>query len=320
MVCLHENCEKFGIQQAETNFYTSNNPLLRKYPVCKKCIEKNVDLSKMSEILGILQQLDYPYSPKAWQEIYDNYPDTALARYLTEIKRNPSTRNLRFSDSEEISERNSRSTDIDIVTDEMRERFGSNFTNDELLAMDKKYRFLQPSFDEQTAMHTEFLISYIKNRVKADMATSDNDVASAKSWGALAEKAATQAGITPTQMQKADLIGGISTFSELTQIIEENADGVIPLLPTFQYRPDDSLDFLLFCYISYARHLEGKPLCKYEDVYSFYDKRKQDYIESTGDPYDIFKHDPTESNRDRIKKFIKMPDEMIDGSVGDKNG
>ena len=81
MVCLHENCEKFGIQQAETNFYTSNNPLLKKYPVCKKCIEKNVDLSKMSEILGILQQLDYPYSPKAWQEIYDNYPDTALARY-----------------------------------------------------------------------------------------------------------------------------------------------------------------------------------------------------------------------------------------------
>lgn len=307
MVCLHENCEKFGIQQAETNFYTSNNPLLKKYPVCKKCIEKNVDLSKMSEILGILQQLDYPYSPKAWQEIYDNYPDTALARYLTEIKRNPSTRNLRFSDSEEISERNSRSTDIDIVTDEMRERFGSNFTNDELLAMDKKYRFLQPSFDEQTSMHTEFLISYIRYRVKEEFATADNDVASAKSWGALAEKAATQAGITPTQMQKADLIGGITAIGELTQIIEDNADGVIPILPKYQARPDDAIDMNIFMYINYARHLEGKDLCSYEDVYKFYDDRRDEYVKKTGDPYDIFKNDPTRKNRERVKDFIKIP-------------
>ena len=189
----------------------------------------------------------------------------------------------------------------------MRERFGSNFTNDELLAMDKKYRFLQPSFDEQTSMHTEFLISYIRYRVKEEFATADNDVASAKSWGALAEKAATQAGITPTQMQKADLIGGITAIGELTQIIEDNADGVIPILPKYQARPDDAIDMNIFMYINYARHLEGKDLCSYEDVYKFYDDRRDEYVKKTGDPYDIFKNDPTRKNRERVKDFIKIP-------------
>jgi len=73
------------------------------------------------------------------------------------------------------------------------------------------------------------------------------------------------------------------------------------------------LDFNIWCYINYIRDLEGKPLCDYEDIYKFYDKRKTEYIEQYGDPYNIFKDELTEENRDKIKKFISLPKDYQDG-------
>jgi len=315
IICQCEDCDNFGIAQPETAFYASNFKLMnKKYPVCKKCVDKHTDISKLSGILGILQQLDFPYVNKVWKDTEKLYPDSVLGRYIAEIRRNQTTRKMCFADTEKMPKGDHKSIEIDIVTEAMRDQFGTNFTDEELLAMEKKYRFLQPSFDEVTSMHTEFLVSYIRYRVKEEFATADNDVISAKNWGMLAEKSAISAGLTPNQMKKADLIGGITTFGELTQIIEENANGVIPLLPQFKFDPQDSVDFNLYCYLDYCRHLEGKEPCSYQDIYKFYDKRKADYIEKTGDRHNIFKHDPTEENREMVEKFIKMPDENVPAS------
>jgi hypothetical protein len=84
-------------------------------------------------------------------------------------------------------------------------------------------------------------------------------------------------------------------------------------LPKFKYRPNDALDFNIWCYINYARDLQGLPHCDYEDVYKFYDKKKNEYIEQYGDPYGIFNDEPTEKNRDNIKKFITLPKDYEDG-------
>ncbi len=308
IICQHDNCEKFDLLQPEANFYISNYKLMRRLPICKKCIEENVDLTKLSELLGILQILNYPYFDKTWQLIVKDYPDAALSRYIAEIRRNPTTKKMGFADTEKLPEECTGLIEVDMVTDAMREKFGSNYSNEELLAMDKKYRFLQSSYDETTSMHTEAITSYVRYRVKEEMATERDDINSAKAWGALAEKSAVSAGITPQQLKKADLVGGITTFGELTQIIEENADGVIPVLPRYRPRPDDSIDMNIFMYINYARHLEGKELCSYEDVYKFYDKRRDEYVKKTGDPYDIFKNDPTRKNRERVAEFLDIPE------------
>jgi len=320
IVCLHEECEKFGILQAETNFYVSNSPLLKRYPVCKQCIKKFVDLNKLSEILSILQQLDYPYLPKVWQSISEEYPDATLARYVSELKRNVNTRKMQFSDTEKIDESKTGLIDIDIVTDEMIELFGDGYSPKQLRAMDKKYKFLRQNYDEITSMHTESLLTVVRFKVMEEECTSAGDVEGAKKWSSMCSTASVQAGITPNQLKKADLIGGISTFAELTQIIEDHADGVIPVLPQFKTRPSDVIDFNIWCYIDYARHLEGKDLCSYEDVYHFYDKRKEDYIKLTGDKFNIFKHDVTEENRPQIKEFIKMPDDASENQIGDFDG
>ena len=130
------------------------------------------------------------------------------------------------------------------------------------------------------------------------------NVKKAKEWGGLASAAATAAKINPSQLSKADLSDGLSTFSELSQAVEKEVD-IIPILPKFKYRPNDALDFNIWCYVNYMRDLSGLLPCKYEDVYAFYDKRKEGYIKQYGDPYGIFTNDTAERNREKIKVFIE---------------
>ena len=163
---------------------------------------------------------------------------------------------------------------------------------------------LKNNYKEKTNLHTEALLNYIRYRVKEEIATAKGDVKEAKEWGELANKAATSAKINPSQLSKADLSDGLSTFSELSQAVEKEVD-IIPILPRFKYRPNDALDFNIWCYVNYIRDLGGLPPCNYEDVYSFYDRRKEDYIKQYGDPYGIFTDDTSEKNRDKIKIFIK---------------
>jgi hypothetical protein len=184
------------------------------------------------------------------------------------------------------------------------DRWGIGYKNEEYSAFEKKYSLLKNNYPEKTAMHTEALLNYIRYRVKEEIATAKGDVKDAKEWGSLAQKAAQDAKINPSQLTKADLSDGLSTFSELAQAVEKEID-IIPILPRFKYRPNDAIDFNIWCYINYMRDLSGLPLCKYEDIYAFYDKRKKDYIEQYGDPYGIFTDDPTEKNRKNIIKFIK---------------
>lgn len=320
MVCLHDGCEKFGLMQPETAFYASNNPLLKRYPVCKKCIDKNVDLSKLSEILGILQQLDYPYLPKVWTQVSEQYPDIQLARYLAELKGNVNTRKMRFSESEKINEDKSGLVDIDVITDEMVELFGEGYSPKQLRAMDKKYKFLKQDYDEITSMHTESLLTVVRFKIMEEECTSKGDVEGAKKWSSMASTASLQAGITPNQMRKADLIGGITAFGELTQVIEENCGGVIEIMPQFLQRPRDVPDFTIWNYIDCARHLEGKDQVSYADVYKFYDKRKQDFEDENKDMAYIFDGDKPDEYRPKVEKFMRMPKDPSESKIGEMDG
>ena len=121
-----------------------------------------------------------------------------------------------------------------------------------------------------------------------------------------------KAKLTPKQLSKADLQGGITNFSDIFKAVEE-ANERIPIFPEFKYRPNDAVDFILWCYINYERNLNGLPEVKYSDIYKFYDEKKQEYIDMYGDPYGIFTNDPTLDNRDTVEKFITVPIEFREG-------
>lgn len=205
---------------------------------------------------------------------------------------------------------------VDVVnydtTDEDIQLFGEGFTNTEYRKMRKKYDNLKLNYSLQTNLHQEALATYVRFKVKEEDATARGDVDEAKKWYDAAQNAAANGKLTPKQLSEADLQGGINSFSEIFKAVEQAVD-VIPILPRFKYRPNDALDFNIWCYINYARDLQGLPQCEYEDVYKFYDKKKQEYLEQYGDPYGIFDDEPDESIRENIKKFITLPKDYEGG-------
>ena len=198
------------------------------------------------------------------------------------------------------------------VTGEMIDLFGDGFTPVEYKKMYDKYQKLRLNYTLQTNLHQEALATYVRFKVKEEIATAAGDVDEAKKWYDAAQNAADKGKLTPKQLTQADLQGGINSFSELFKAVEQAVD-VIPILPQFKYRPNDACDFIIWCYINYERDLHGQPLCQYEDIYKFYDKRKEEYISQYGDPYGIFDDDPTETLRPNIKKFITLPSDYGDG-------
>lgn len=204
------------------------------------------------------------------------------------------------------------------LTDEIIQLFGEGYTKTEYRKMYKKYEKLKLNYSLQTNLHQEALATYVRFKVKEEDATARGDVDEAKKWYDAAQNAAEKAKLTPKQLTKADLDSGVNSVSELTKAVEQAVD-VIKIMPSFKYRPNDAPDFNIWCYVDYERKLNNQPSVSYEDVYSFYDKKKTEYISQNGDPYGIFDNDPTEKNRDTVKTFIKLPDDY-DEWAGDGNG
>lgn len=202
--------------------------------------------------------------------------------------------------------------DVFEVSQDMIDMFGEGYSRIEYKNMYKKYNDMQKNYTIQTNIHKEALLTYVRFKVKEELATAKGDVQEAQKWYQAAQDAADKAKLTPKQLSKADLQGGITNFSDIFKTVEE-ANERIPIFPEFRYRPNDAVDFILWCYINYERNLNSMPEVKYSDIYKFYDEKKQEYMDMYGDPYGIFANDPTLENRDTVEKFITVPIEFREG-------
>lgn len=313
-------CLSCGKTKKASDFYVSYsvyNAATGRVQYCKECCcNLSCDESgsiNIDNFKKLLQKIDKPFLYDVLQSAYEEAKglngNSVVGIYFKNINSLPQNRSFSWKDS--IFESNNKSdehqnTPINdfTVTHEVIEKWGDGYQPEEYRAFERKYNLLKNNYTEKTNLHTEALLNYIRYRVKEEIATALNNVKEAKEWGELANKAATAAKINPSQLSKADLSEGLSTFSELSQAVEKEID-IIPILPKFKYRPNDALDFNIWCYVNYMRDLAGLPPCAYEDIYAFYDRRKQEYINQYGDPYGIFSNDTTEKNRENIKKFIK---------------
>ena len=198
------------------------------------------------------------------------------------------------------------------ITDEIVELFGEGYTRAEYKKMLKKYNDMTKTYVVQTNLHKEALLTYVRFKVKEEMATSKGDVQEAQKWYQAAQDAAEKAKLTPRQLSKEDLQGGIVNFSDIFTAVE-GAKERIKIFPEFRYQPKDAADFIIWCYVNYERNLNNMPEVPYKDIYKFYDDKKHEYIDMYGDPYGIFSEDTTEMNRETIEKFITVPNEFKDG-------
>lgn len=226
--------------------------------------------------------------------------------------RKPGTQaaNLRIENCITQSEQDKHEYDIGsfVVTDEIKSLFGDGYSTIEYKKMYDKYEKLKLNYTLQTNLHQEALATYVRFKVKEESATAKGNVEEAKKWYDAAQTAASNGRLTPKQLSASDLQKGMNSVCELVKAVEQAVD-VVKIMPQFKYRPIDSVDFTIMCYVNYERKLNGQPQVEYEDIYSFYDKKKEEYIKQNGDPYGIFINDPTPNNRDTVKTFLRMPDD-----------
>ncbi|BFK11965.1 hypothetical protein F140042L4_21230 [Coprococcus phoceensis] len=193
-----------------------------------------------------------------------------------------------------------------IVTQDMIDLFGEGYTPLEYKKMTKKYKEMSKTYVMQTSIHKEALVTYVRFKVKEEIATAKGEVTDAQKWYSAAQNAAEQGKLTAKQISKEDLQGGLVNFSDIFSAVE-GAKERIKIFPEFKYNPKDAADFIIWCYINYERNLNNMPEVDYKDIYAFYDRKKQEYIETYGDPYGIFTEDTTEENRPIVEKFITVP-------------
>lgn len=283
-------CTCCGKEKNDRDFYISSSPIHKhtgKLSVCKTCIwelaEVNEKSTDMRNIKDLLRSIDKPFITFLWDSSVEEGTNTNKFIFKIYMKNlgMPQYKSLNWDDSDfNVSSESTQSVGKNnkefFADDYVIDKWGVGYTPQEYEAFERKYNVLKNNYQEKTSMHTEALLTFIRYRVKEELATARGDVKEAKEWGTLASKQAQDAKINPSQLSKADLSDGLDTFGQLVRTVEQSVD-IIPLLPQFKERPHDKPDFAMWCYINYIRDLKGLPLAEYDEIYRFYDDRKKEY-------------------------------------------
>lgn len=163
-------------------------------------------------------------------------------------------------------------TDREEFRDKCVDIFGAGYSDNEYNELYRLFNKLANNYPLRTSFHIEALATYVKYAYRRNVAIAEGDAESAKLWGSLAKDQADKAKINPNQLSAADLSDGMTSFSQLSQVVEKAQD-IIPLLPQFREEPKDRVDYTLWEYINYTMHLLGKPSIPYSDIYKFLDTR-----------------------------------------------
>lgn len=252
-----------------------------------------VDYNDMNSIYGVMQILDIPFYYNRWEETCKNSPGNPMGNYIRMANSGINEfSGARYKDSVFAEQSNNPSSVInkefkpdfsirDMSMEQLCDKWGYNYSQEELFLFEQKYRKLIDSYGEKTALHTENLLTYIRFRVKEEMATAQGDATSASKWGSLAENASKNAKITVQQLSKSDISGGVDLMPQLFEAVEDKV-GIIPTLPYLKEQPYDDADLIIWAILNYMQRLEDKPRIEYKDIWGFYDEMLKDFYKQKG--------------------------------------
>ena len=307
---LECQCEKHKGKNplAIQNFYNSNSPMAKegKSPFCKKCIKDMINIEDITSVYTVLQVMDLPFVYDIWNKVLSDDKDT-FGNYLRQINSLPQFQGLRYKDSifepSNIKENNDNSNIInkkrnkfeieDMTYEQLEDKYGVGYTDEEYYSFEKKWRKLADSYGQKTSIHTESLTTYIRFRVKEELATAKGDVAEATKWGGLAEKAQQSGKLNVSQLSKSDISGGVDLMPQLFEAVEDKV-GIIPILPKLKEQPYDDADLIIWAIIEYMQRLEDTPRIKSKDIWNFYDEMLVDFYKQKG-----FSEEKIQAERDK---------------------
>jgi len=268
-------------------------------PYCKQCC---IDMSlnnngtlNIDKFNNMLSKVDRPFLHQTLIDNMNKYPEkieSAIGFYFKDLGM-VQNRGLKYKDSIFEPSNTNGNSEIDITTkknnfeidgmtsEQLQDKFGVGYTDEEYYCFEKKWRKLADSYGQKTSLHVESLTTYIRFRVKEELATSKGDVSEATKWGQLAEKAQQSGKLNVAQLSKSDISGGVDLVCQIFEAVESEV-GVIPLLPKLIEQPMDDADMVIWSLINYGRTLEDKPRVKYKEIWNFYKDMLGEYCGDKG--------------------------------------
>lgn len=99
ITCQNPECVKLKKEQSSINFYNTNSPMMPKYPICKECLKKIVDIKNIQSVYKILKDMDIIFVKNVWDGVVSRTPDNALGNYIRQMNSLSQYRGLGWSNS-----------------------------------------------------------------------------------------------------------------------------------------------------------------------------------------------------------------------------
>lgn len=289
-------CLTCGETKKSSEFYTSSSVFhagTGRVPYCKVCLKSmsidsngNIDVEKFKKVL---KEIDKPYLCDVLQSAFNEAKKVdngdVIGIYFKNINSLGQYKNLGWTDSifelnHEDENRTNNKTEI-VINDQIIDKWGFGYSDEEYYYFEKKWKKLIDNYGEKTSFHSEGLITYIRFRVKEELATARGDVGEAKQWALMAKDAATAAKINVSQLSKSDISGGVDLLPQLFEAVESKV-GIISILPKLKEQSYDDADVIIWSVVNYLRRLEDKSRVEYRDIWSFYDQMLEEHFKRQG--------------------------------------
>lgn len=247
MVCKNPKCDKYGRLQPVSNFYKADNLDTPYYPICKKCVELNIDINNLQEVQDFLKELDKPFIMDIWREICANNNEKYIEKYMKEITKDKFV-NLKWNDS--VLEGSKRDVTIkeesaygDIP--KWNENWQGEYTDKEIKYLDDYIDGLKRDFDITTVNHMDYAkeiakMSLLKSKAYGTMLKdpTDDNIKSYRGLVSMFDSLSKSAQFAESQRSANDV--GLGSFGQIFDAVEKNN-----WVPTYVPEDKDMYDKLL---------------------------------------------------------------------------
>lgn len=162
IICQNTKCDKVGKEQPNTNFYNTNSNFLPKYPICKSCVQKNINIDDLHTVYRILKDMDIAFLYDVWINSVEKTPTNPFGSYIRMVNSLPQYKSLKWDNSIFAQD------DSNVFSDKLvysKEWMGS-YTQSDIDYLNQYLKDLQNDFKIVTKSHKD----YAKKISKASLA------------------------------------------------------------------------------------------------------------------------------------------------------
>jgi len=161
-VCQNKECESMGKYLSVDDFFKSRNSAVGRYPYCKKCTEKMVDINNLETVFDILKALDIPFIMDEWNRVCRDFKQNYMGHYLKIVNFDKRAKYslLRFEDSVyELSENAKMTEVVENAVEDLpvwNDEWQGTYSSTDLKYLNDYYQGLNNDFKIITTNHRDY--------------------------------------------------------------------------------------------------------------------------------------------------------------------